>query len=354
MANIPRVRDPGLWVPGSVVLQEEFEAIDEIRPWLINADAGSTHAPTTQIVLGGSGLRVSGASRLDSITFAELAAGGRFNVVNDSVLHVAGGAIGGSIALDTGGAVPARIDLASGTSVRAASGSFIDVRAGASADITGALVLKTGAPGGGMTAETGSVITLDAGSTANSSGDFYFSTSTWPKLSPARNWTRRSLLIATPTYNVGLGGPPTFPNSWKNAAAGLGDLIETRSTTAATDYTLVEFPYLPEAGTFSQVAITCIGASSGTGGMSFPQYQIVRWKGTTLDTMSALTADTHVLGNWNTLAITTAVAVNANATIDLSFHYGVMVYHAYYGGSPAGTAYFTDCVATGTAAEMRI
>lgn len=356
MANIARIRDPGLWVPGSVVLQEEFEAIDEIRPWLINADAGSSHAPTTQIVLGGSGLRVSGPSRLDGITFAELAAGGRFNVVNDSVLHVAGGAIGGSIALDAGGVVPARIDLASGTSVRVASGGFLDVRAGASVDVTGALVLKTGAPGGGMTAETGSVITLDAGSTTNSSGAFYFASSTWPKLSPARNWTRRSLLIGTCTGTDTVSSVPsgaTTADSWKIARAGVVDQIFARPTTNSAAFTVIEFTNLPQGGTMASCLINSMGATSGTATMTFPTYQFIRWDDTTLTTMSALIADVHVIANWASVQPTT-IPITSNAVIDNQYRYGLMVHHCYGASIAEGSTYYTDCKATGTATELQL
>jgi hypothetical protein len=60
MANFPRIRLPGFWVLGSVVDPAEFEAIDAIRPMLINAADGSTHAPTDPIVIGGDGLQVTG------------------------------------------------------------------------------------------------------------------------------------------------------------------------------------------------------------------------------------------------------------------------------------------------------
>lgn len=58
MANFTRLRASGLWVPGSTILQAELEQIDDDRTKTINATDGSTHAPTTQIVIGGSGFAV--------------------------------------------------------------------------------------------------------------------------------------------------------------------------------------------------------------------------------------------------------------------------------------------------------
>lgn len=359
MSNIPRIRAPGLWVDGSVVLSEEFEAIDAIRPWMINGAFGSTNAPTVQIDLGGAGLRVSGASRLDRITVGALAPTGTFTVVDRSTLVVDGGSSGGLIRLDTG-AVPARIDLnganselrcKTGTLIRVQSGGQLKVEAGGAADWYGAATWYTGS---GVTVQTGVTWVFNAGSTINSSGVLYFANGTWPAFSPVRNWERRSLLIATTTFSLGLGGPPQFPNAWKINALGAVDQIETRPTSSASDYTDVEFVDLPIGGTLVTVTVECVGNGPGTVGMSFPSYQVIRWRGTTMTTLSALTADTHVLANWDVTPIATPVTITSNPTINPGYRYGVRIYHAYYGGSPAGAGYFTDCVASGTTDTMRV
>ncbi len=339
-----------MWVPGSVVLPEEFEAIDEIRPWMINGDGGSTNAPTTQIVLGGQGLRVSGPSRLDGITLGTLAATGVFTISDNSRLDVAGGAVGGLIKLGTG-AVPARIDLDGANSeIRVKNGTFISVQVGGAIDVRGAITWT----GGSVSVGTGSTWVFDAGSTVNQSGTWYFSSGTWPKLSPARSWSRRGLNIATVTYDVGGSGPPDRPNSWKVPLLGGGDQIETRSTTSTGTYTLLEFVDLPENGTLLQYEIACIGADAGTVGMTFPKFQAVRWRGSSLTTMSAIASDTHVLGNWSLLGIATTITITSDAIINRDYRYGLVVYHAYYTGSTAGRGYFYDCVATGTAEDLRV
>lgn len=343
MANIPRVRDPGLWVPGSVVLPEEFEAFDEIRPWMINAESGSTHAPTTQIVLGGQGLRVSGPSRFDGITLGALAATGTFTVVDNSTLIVSGGTTGGVIRVDGHATTPGKIKL-NGTNawLQVASGSVISVQSGGALDIVGVQTVY-----GSFTVDGGTVSLL-SGSTTNSSGTFTFGSNTYPALAPARDWERRSLTIAvcTGTTDDSATGNTT-PDSWKLVRGGLLDRIFTKSTTSSADFTVVEFFDLPNGGTFEAIDVTCMGADAGTGGMTFPKYQIIRWTGSVVETMSVLTDDPHVLGNWTT-PLTTTVTVTAHATIDKSYRYGLKITHSYYGSSAAGKAFYDDCLAYGT------
>lgn len=346
MANIPRVRDPGMWVPGSVVLPEEFEEFDEIRPWLINAYAGSSHAPLAQIELGGAGLRVSGPSRLDGITLAALAATGTFTVVNNSTLIVSGGAIGGLIRVDGHATVPGKIKLnGTNASLVVESGSFIQVKAGAALDIN---TSGTQTVYGAFTVESTGTVTLIASSTTLSHGSFTFSSSTYPALAPARDWERRSLAIAvcTGTTDDSATGNTT-PDSWKLVRGGLLDRIFTKSTTSSANYTVVEFFDLPNGGTFEAIDITCMGADAGTAGMTFPNFQIIRWNGSVVENMSALTSDGHVLGDWTT-PLTTTVTVNAHATIDKAYRYGLKIVHSYYGSSAAGKAFYDECVAYGT------
>lgn len=345
MANIPRVRDPGLWVPGSVVLSEEFEAFDEIRPWLINAADGSTHAPTTQIVLGGQGLRVSGPSRFDGITLAALAATGTFTVVDNSTLIVSGGTTGGLLRVDGHVTTPGKIRLnGTGAWMQVVSGSFISVQSGGALDITSGGVQTVY---GSFTVDGGTVSLL-SGSTTNSSGTFTFGSNTYPALAPARSWQRRSLTIAvcTGTTDSSADGNTT-PDSWKLVRGGLLDRIFTKSTTSSANFTVVEFFDLPNGGTFTAIDITSMGADAGTVGMTFPKYQILRWTGSVVETMSVLTNDPHVLGDWTT-PMTTTVTVNAHAVIDKSYRYGLKIVHSYYGSLAAGKAYYDDCLAYGT------
>lgn len=68
MANFPRVRPGGFWTLFSVLFSSEMETFDDRQSKTINAFAGSTHAPTSQIVIGGSGLRVTDHFELTGTT----------------------------------------------------------------------------------------------------------------------------------------------------------------------------------------------------------------------------------------------------------------------------------------------
>lgn len=361
MANIARIRDPGMWVAGSVVLPEEFEAIDVIRPWMINGAFGSTNAPTVQIELGGQGLRVSGPSRLDAITLGKTAATGTFTISDRSTLIVEGGASGGLIRLDTG-AVPGRIDLdgsntelraKSGTLVRVQSGGQLKVEAGGAADWYGAATWYTGAS---ATIQTGVTWTFNAGSAVNCSGDFFFSSSTWPKLSPTRNWERHSLLIGVCTGTDTVTSVPsgaTTPDSWKIVRGGSFDVIFAQQTTDASDFTIIEFTNLPVGGTMTSATIVSMGTTGGTVTMTFPTYQFIRFTSTTITAMSALIPDAHVIANWGTSQSTT-IPITSNAVIDLRYRYGLVVHHCYGASIPEGATMYLDCAAVGTADTIQL
>lgn len=56
MAAFDRQRAKGEWIKYRTVTQKEWEAIDDMRPAVLNGRDGSTHAPTAPIVVGGSGI----------------------------------------------------------------------------------------------------------------------------------------------------------------------------------------------------------------------------------------------------------------------------------------------------------
>ena len=55
------------WTNLSAVLPEEFEAFDDRQSKAIDGDGGGTYAPSAQLVIGGAGLKVTGAFRVESI-----------------------------------------------------------------------------------------------------------------------------------------------------------------------------------------------------------------------------------------------------------------------------------------------
>lgn len=60
MAHFTRVRDTGMWTVG-VLTPAELETFDAHQFAAVNGDTGGTWAPSSQIVIGGSGLQVTGA-----------------------------------------------------------------------------------------------------------------------------------------------------------------------------------------------------------------------------------------------------------------------------------------------------
>jgi len=354
MANFVRLRPPLGWVFASTVSPAEFEEFDDIRPKLINAADGSTHACSSQIILGGAGLWVSGPSRLDDITEAALdPAGGTFTVSPGATLTVAGGAADSGEILVTDGVFPGLITLEQNTVLTAKGGATIHVDVSAIEVVDGVLQV---ANGGILSVSLGGTVIINNGATLNSVGTTVFSSSTWPQLSPARPWNRRSLTIAACTGTDQTMTAPngsTTPDAWKIIRLGNIDQIFATSTDNPGANMIIEFADLPHGATMAQVDITCIGSSPGTGGMTFPSYQIIRWTGTVVQTMSAIIPDSHVLADWNVSELTTAVPVTSLGTIDRTYRYGLRVYLAHH-SPPAGQAYYTDCKASGTAGSIQV
>lgn len=59
--TITRVRSPGLWTDGSTVSAAEFEALDGNIVKAPDFVGGGTYAPASQVIIGGSGLKVTTA-----------------------------------------------------------------------------------------------------------------------------------------------------------------------------------------------------------------------------------------------------------------------------------------------------
>lgn len=69
MANFPLLRaNEAAWGVGTPILQSEVWALDRDRHYSINGQAGGTWAPSSQIVIGGLGLSVSGPASLANVT----------------------------------------------------------------------------------------------------------------------------------------------------------------------------------------------------------------------------------------------------------------------------------------------
>src|SRR6185295_1774025 len=112
MGHGVRLRPIGFWIDGSVVDPAEFEAIDTSLFKAINGDDGGTWAPSSQLVIGGSGLQVGGTGFYTNVdaTFdtgttvwfkgteriegsLQIDSGGNCAVVTGGLIAILGGAI---------------------------------------------------------------------------------------------------------------------------------------------------------------------------------------------------------------------------------------------------------------------
>jgi hypothetical protein len=361
MANFSRLRAPGFWVVGSVVLPEEFEDFDDARPAIINARDGSTHAPTVQVELGGQGLRVSGPSRFDGITIAVLAASGTFTVANTSDLIVANG---GDLIVQAGG------DLDIGTGVGLAnltvkSGSLATIASGGSMDVRGATINYDGSAatynaGSLLTANAdaiwnvGGIVTFTATSGVTCNGATTLGSSTNLQLSPARSFEVHSTEAVPLTW--GTPGPPAAdPDVWliESVINAPAPMIRTRAANAAGRRHVIILRDLPPGGTLAEVVITTRGYA-GSAGFTLPTYRIVRWRGANaVINVSALVTDVHAAdaSDWTTDVLETTITPAVAHTIETTHTYALLVNHVYQGAG-AGMDIF-DCKATGTYDELR-
>jgi hypothetical protein len=63
--------DPTAWLPGYVVLQVDWQSIDQLLFESINGDLGGTWAPAAPIVIGGAGLNLTGLFEVSGLGSAE-------------------------------------------------------------------------------------------------------------------------------------------------------------------------------------------------------------------------------------------------------------------------------------------
>jgi hypothetical protein len=90
MAHNVRIRAGGTWTNGSTLLATEMASFDTALFKAVNGDDGGTWAPANQIILGGSGLSVTGASAFSNITAATV--NGTLTVASGGFLFFAAGA----------------------------------------------------------------------------------------------------------------------------------------------------------------------------------------------------------------------------------------------------------------------
>jgi hypothetical protein len=334
--NLLRLRAPGLWVPGSVLLPEEMEAFDAARELMINAGEGSMHAPSPDAIqVNGAGVEVTGpfyATAADSfltdtgITIT-LPSGARVVV---SPAGQGGSPVAGAVVIEGAFTLAGTGTFVSGSTLTQATGS------------TWALAGTTDVTGSGATlaATSTAVIRVEATGTFEIGGGGFgvvygslewSGGSNWPLLS-SRSISRSVFRLAGYDYTV--GGGPTTPCVWPIFASGAkGAALLTASEDERYEF-IIEFLDMPVSGTATSAVVRTRGVD-GTPALTVASFQIVRWiDGGTLEAMSALTNDDRTGTNW-TDEIDTTLTVNANATLSETYHYGVLVNTPYEAGGAA-------------------
>ncbi len=155
MANIARIRLPGFWVPNSVVDPDEFEDLDEIRPWLANFSTGSSHTPSGFVTVGGSGFQFTGTGH-------EVAASGRVTVQSTGEIRVASG---GLIRLD-GTSADIDLKVTAGTPlIDVGNGCAVRILSGGSLDVFGTATIKNTSGPGSIVMEANTSLAVNSAAT---------------------------------------------------------------------------------------------------------------------------------------------------------------------------------------------
>jgi len=224
---------------------------------------------------------------------------------------------------------------------------------GSTANVSGAWNWKSGAnvdveSGGSFEFESGSTLALLAGSTATSAGSFTFTADTYPLLS-SRTWTRRATGIAGTTHSTGFDVPDMITTLDPTTAV---PIFETRPATATGEKSTIALKTPPHGSTIVTVSVVADGTT--TTAPTFPTYRVVRWRDgeDAYENMSDTVTDTHDgTGDWGSNTRTTVLTINAHATIDSSYRYGVRVFHPYAGATSAVRVF--DVFAEGTRTSIQ-
>lgn len=150
MAHNARIRVMGQWVAVTAIDPDELETFDLRQYESINGDLGGTWAPADVIVIGGSGLDVTGAFSALDARAADFA---------DDGLITFADAVAEAPAIQLGEF--RTIELEADAAIKLASGAGIAMAAGSSFTMDGVLLVTTG---GVSTYQTGTTTTWQSGS----------------------------------------------------------------------------------------------------------------------------------------------------------------------------------------------
>ena len=340
--NFTRIRLPGFWIAGSVVDPEEFEALDAIRELLINAAAGSTHAPTAPIILGGQGLRMTGPTDIDGAVDQDAGSvwsmNGETRFLDNSLLDM-------------------RVDSTQVFRL----GSLLQFNQGAEAQISGDFAFSsTGtisgtaklAPGASLSVDNtakiellgGGSFVMGLGSTGTINGLVTWGNGLYPRVT-SRTVLRCEWRIAAVSYSA---TAPDSPRAWLETTLD-GPAIKTDDATSA-HYFMVELLDLPDGGTLDSVTIRTQGVA-GNSGLTLPEYTLYRWGAGTSPVALGDVEDAHNPAAWSS-AVNSTLTPDSTVTIDRQYHYGVQV-RAPYHASVAASMYMLDFKSSSTIQDVR-
>ena len=353
----------------------------------INGDGGGTWAPSAFITVGGSGFQltgtgheIAGSARLTIQSLGELrvANGGlikidgtsgdiRIEVVsNVAKLTVQAGATlssAGALDLESTCVMTAKsgseIDLASGSSVIAASGSTIEMQAGSTCSVAGDFDVEST---GVTTWKSGSNLIGAAGAFLQWTPAAWFAdlncvSSSWPSLAPSRSWSRGAAVLIPMSYTGGATSGPSSPDIWtaqsniKNSPCYL-----TSDLDASGGASVLEFRDLPIGATITSVTITTRGTVVAGAASTLPTYRIVSWvdsNAADFTTHSSLTTDGAVAATFPTVTTQTTIAATGSPTVTAGRRYGLLITHPYQAVTNQGMRIY-ECTMNGTATSMRI
>ena len=346
-----------------------------------NADEGSAHAPTGS--LDWSGASGFGFAFADAFPFA-----GDLDVTDGLTLDApTSGSVtfGELVALDVRGPLTlvtgfgAALQLQDGVVATWLSGSSITLASGATANLTGATVVRgtltikdSGGPGS-LVVEAGTtnpiaglfsfLSTSESRYTAGSaltgtiavtggSSSFTLEDDVEVELDPPRTWTRRAYRVAACTYDSAIPQANADRFSPLFAAPSLYTL--SGSTSAIT--TIFEIDPPEHGALLVTVTIKSVYGSDPASTVVVATYELVRWAdGLTADpvSLSPLTADTHAANasDWDTVK-TITITVDANTHADRAYRYGLRVTSSYIVATNVRREMFYDVKLTGTNAAI--
>ncbi len=216
MSNFPLLRaNFAAWSVGSALEPTEAWAFDEDRTKTINATDGSTHAPTSPIVIGGDGIYISGPAEFDDMTIRDSAT---VTVANEAV---------------------------------------ITVEDDASIEIFGSLFIRSGGD-----------LFVNAGGDVSVSGTLTFASGTWPALNS------RTLTLRAPAKIVGGSGGVSSSLNKYWSFSGM-PVVKTATRDASGGLLHLEIPLGPNGSTLTTVRVwTAGGFTPGGGTLVRPTYRV--------------------------------------------------------------------------------